>query len=314
MTEPHPRMTLVLTENWTMTGGRCDLAALVRWAREAEDAGFDSVMLSEHIVLGPDAGADGPMPNPREYAAPGNQAPDTPWPSSIVLLSAMAAVTERIRLAAAAVLAPLRHPLLLAKELATLDLLSEGRLVVLPTVSWSADEYAALQVPFARRGRLLDEHLAAWQLLWQPGPATFEGEHYRFRDAWLEPKPYRSGGPQLWFGGSTLHGAVLRRLVTYGHGFNPLGRPKPGELEKLRAAMAEAGRDLSELEMVGGTRAVFPDRTSVADLGRALEAVPEQMEEGFTTFCIKPSQFTDDPAGVGEFCREVMRRVERLTG
>ncbi len=107
---------------------------------------------------------------------------------------------------------------------------------------------------------------------------------------------------------------MLRRLVTYGHGFNPLGRPTPGELEKLRAAMAEAGRDMSELEMVGGTRAVFPDRTSVADLGRALEAVPEQMEEGFTTFCIEPSQFTDDPAGVGDFCREVMRRVERLTG
>ncbi|KOG86988.1 F420-dependent oxidoreductase family protein, partial [Streptomyces varsoviensis] len=89
-----------------------------------------------------------------------------------------------------AVLAPLRHPLLLAKELATLDLLSKGRLVVLPTVSWSEDEYAALQVPFARRGRLLDEHLAAWQRLWEPGPASFEGEHYRFHDVWLEPKPY----------------------------------------------------------------------------------------------------------------------------
>ncbi len=107
---------------------------------------------------------------------------------------------------------------------------------------------------------------------------------------------------------------MVRRLVTYGHGFNPLGRPAPGELEKLRAAMAEAGRDMSELEMIGGTRAVFPDGTSVASLERALEAVPEQMEQGFTTFCIKPSQFTDDPDGVGDFCREVMRRVERLAG
>src|SRR5690349_22293961 len=101
-------------------------------------------MISEHIVLGPSAGANGVMANPREYALPGNQDPATPWPSSLPLLSAIAAVTSRIRLVAGAVLAPLRHPLILAKELATVDLLSEGRLVVLPSVSWSRDEYTAL--------------------------------------------------------------------------------------------------------------------------------------------------------------------------
>ena len=89
---PAPRMCLILSENWTMTSAR-DLPVLVRWAREAEDAGFDSVMISEHIVLGPSAGANGVMANPREYALPGNQDPATPWPSSLVLLSAIAAVT-----------------------------------------------------------------------------------------------------------------------------------------------------------------------------------------------------------------------------
>ena len=85
-----PRMCLILSENWTMTCGR-DLPRLVRWAREAEDAGFDAVMLSEHIVLGPASGAGGIMGNPRDYAAPGNQDPATPWPDSIVLMSAIAA-------------------------------------------------------------------------------------------------------------------------------------------------------------------------------------------------------------------------------
>src|SRR6266496_5597769 len=88
-----PRMCLILSENWTMTSGR-DLPALVRWAREAEDSGFDSVMISEHIVLGPAAASNGLMANPREYALPGNQDPATPWPRSLVLLSSIAAVVR----------------------------------------------------------------------------------------------------------------------------------------------------------------------------------------------------------------------------
>ncbi|MDX3311240.1 TIGR03619 family F420-dependent LLM class oxidoreductase [Streptomyces sp. ME08-AFT2] len=307
------RMQLVLSENWTMTGGRADLPTMVRWAREAEDAGFDSVMISEHIVLGPDAGANGVMGNPRDYALPGNQDPYTPWPNSLILLGAIAAVTDRLGLAASAVIAPLRHPLLLARELGTLDLLSEGRLMVLPNVSWSRDEYAALGVPFTRRGKLLDEHLEIWAKLWGPSPVSHESEYYSFQDVYFEPKAHRPDGPRLCFGGAGMHDAMVRRIVRYGHAFNPLGKVKPEEMQTLKEAMAAAGRDVADLEMIGGTRAVFPDGTSCADLAQALEPIPEQMAQGFTTFCIKPSQFTDAPDGVGEFCREVIRRVGTLT-
>jgi alkanesulfonate monooxygenase SsuD/methylene tetrahydromethanopterin reductase-like flavin-dependent oxidoreductase (luciferase family) len=210
------------------------------------------------------------------------------------------------------VIPPLRHPLLLAKDLATLDLLSEGRLVVQPTVSWHGAEYEALGVPFEQRGDLLDEHLAAWRTVWRDSPATFEGRHYRFRDVFLEPKPHRPGGPALWFGGSSMHDRLLRRIVAHGSGFNPLGRPTRDDLEKLAAAMAEAGRDMRELEMAGGTRAAFTDATSTADLEEALASVPEQWAQGFTTFFVKPSQFTDDPSQVGPLCREVVGRVAAL--
>jgi len=304
-------MCLILSENWTMTSGR-DLPALVRWAREAEDSGFDSVMISEHIVLGPAAASNGLMANPREYALPGNQDPATPWPSSLVLLSAIAAVTTRIRLVAGAVIVPLRHPLLIARELGSLDLISGGRLVVLPTVSWLAEEYAALGVPFRRRGDLLDEHLAAWAVLWRDTPASFAGEHYSFRDVYFEPKAYRPGGPALWLGGAGMHRRMVARIVGYGDGFNPLGRPAPGEMPRLAAAMRAAGRDLAGLELVGGTRAVFPGDGGVADLGQALATIPPQAAAGFSTFCIKPSQFTDDPADVARLCREIIRRVDRI--
>ncbi|GIH69817.1 TIGR03619 family F420-dependent LLM class oxidoreductase [Sphaerimonospora thailandensis] len=306
-----PRMLLILSENWTLTSGR-DLPTLVRWAREAEDAGFDAVMISEHVVLGEDACDKGVMGNPREYAMPGNQDPLTPWPNSLILLSAIASATTRIRLVAGAILAPLRHPLLLAREIGTLDLISEGRLVVQPTVSWSRDEYAALGVPFERRGAILDEQLAIMDLLWRRSPVGFRGEFFSFEDVYFEPKAYRPDGPRMWFGGQRLHEPLLRRLVRYGHGFHPLGQPSRDDLRRLGEAMAAAGRDIAELEMIGGTRAVFPDDTSCADLGAAMAPIAEQIAQGFGTFCVKPGQFTDDPNGVGALCREVMRRAEAL--
>jgi probable F420-dependent oxidoreductase len=305
------RLILILSENSTLVPPR-DLRALVRMAQEAEDAGFDAVMVSEHVALGPGADARGRPANPRDYALPFNQDPSTPWPDSLVLLSAVAAVTTGLRLAASAVIPPLRHPVLMAKQLATLDLLSEGRLVVQPTVSWHRPEYEALGVPFEQRGERLDEHLAAWQVLWRDSPASFEGRFSSFEDVYLEPKPYRPDGPTLWFGGSSLHERLIARLVTYGAGFNPLGPPGPGEMQRLADAMAAVGRDISELELIGGTRGEFPDADGVADLGQALASIPGQLERGFTSICIKPSQFIDDPAQVGQFCREVVERVARL--
>jgi probable F420-dependent oxidoreductase len=305
------RLVCILSENHTLVPPR-DLRALVHMAVEAERAGFDAVMVSEHVVLGRGSDADAVPANPRDYALPGNQDPETPWPSSLLLLASVAAVTDRIRLVAGAVIPPLRHPLLLAKELATLDLLSAGRLVVQPTVSWHRAEYEALGVPFETRGERLDEHLAAWETLWRPGPATFRGQHYRFDEVSLEPKPFRPEGPALWFGGERLHDPVLRRLVRYGRGFNPLGRPSDVDLDRLREAMGAAGRDPDELELVGGTRGRFPDADGVADLDEALASIPEQIARGCTTICVKPSQFTDDPGEIPSLLERIVERVAAL--
>jgi probable F420-dependent oxidoreductase len=304
-------MLMILSENWTLTDGR-NLAELVRWARIAEDAGFDSVMISEHIVLGPDASDQGVMANPRAYALPGNQDPFTPWPSSLLLLSAMASVTTRIRLVASAVLAPLRHPLLLARELGTLDLISEGRLVVQPSVSWSRDEYTAMGVSFTERGRILDEQLAVMDLVFRKSPASHHGRYFDFDDIYLEPKAHRPDGPRMWFGGQTAHRAVVQRLARYGHGFHPLGVPTPDDMRAVDEAMTAAGRDPADLELVGGVRVEFGDDNSCADIGKAMDTVPPQLEKGFTTFCVKPSMFIDDAAHLPTFCADVMRRAGQM--
>ena len=300
-----PKIMLILSENWTLIQGQA-LRTLVDWAVMAEEAGIDGVMLSEHISLGPAAGAKGREANDRAYMAPGNQDPATPWPDSLLLFSAIAARTSKIRLFAGAIIVPLRHPVHLASQLATLDCLCEGRLIVQPTVSWHEEEYGHLGVPFQQRGKLLDEHLAAWQLLWQASPANFAGEFYQFEACYLEPKPYRPGGPVLWFGGQSMHPALTRRLVEYGQGFHPFGPPTVADLATLTTAMTAAGRDVAELELIGGIRATFPDNDSPADLAEALKSIPPQIEKGYTTFCVKPNQFIDDPAQMRDFCERLV--------
>lgn len=304
---------MVLSENWTLESPR-DLPALVELAVVAEEAGVDTVMLSEHVVLGPSAGAAGRMENPRDYAAPGNQDPDTPWPDSIVLAAAIAARTRTLRVALAAVIAPLRHPLLLAKQLATLDLLAGGRLVVQPTVSWAEEEYAALGVPFRQRGAILDEQLEAMRAAWTDAPAAFEGAHFRFADVYCEPKPFHAGGPRMWFGGQSMHPALLRRIVRYGSGFHPFGTPTDADLARLAEAMRAAGRDLGELELVGGIRGRFARPDAVADLDEALESVPGQLARGFGSICFKPSMFTDARDEVGAVCARVVEAVAAAAG
>ena len=307
-----PRMCLVLSENWTMTSGR-DLPALVRWAREAEDAGFDSVMISEHVVLGPSAGSAGVMPNPREYALPGNQDPATPWPSSLVLLSAIAAVTERIRLVASAVIAPLRHPLLLARELGSLDLVSGGRLVVQPTVSWLPEEYAALGVPFAAAGRPAGRA--------PPGVGGALAGHPRvvLRPALLVPRRVLraegvpAGGP----------GAVAGRV----RDAPPHGRAH----RRVRRRVQPAGRARRPRTCCGCGRRCWPRAATPGSWNSSAAPAPcsptttawrtwarpwprsrPRPRPGFTTFCVKPSQFTDDPGDVGRLCRDIISRVDGM--
>jgi probable F420-dependent oxidoreductase len=306
-----PRVLLILTENQTMRP-QPDVADLVAFAVEAEGAGIDGVMVSEHVVLGPSANAAGLPANPRAYALPGNQDPSMPWPSQLVLLSAIAASTQRIRLVAGALISPLRHPLVLAKDLATLDLLSAGRLVVQPTVSWHRHEYDALGIPFEHRGDILDEQLAIWSRAWAGSPVSFEGRHYRFADVWVEPQPYTAGGPPLWLGGSSVHRRVIQRIVRYGSGFNPLGQPDDAGMARLRQALMSAGRNPACIEYVGGIRGTFAAPDQVADLDQALAAIPAMMARGFTTICVKPSQFIDEAARLGDFCRELAAKTAKL--
>ena len=305
------KLLMVLTENETLVGPR-DLRGLIDVAGSAEAAGIVGVMMSEHVLLGPDSGASGEMVNVRDYAAQGNQSPSYAWPNSVVMLSAIAQATTTLRLVAGAIIAPLRHPLLLAKELGTLDLLSDGRLIVLPTVSWSKDEYTALGVPFGERGKILDEQLEVLEKAWGPYPISHGGTYFPFGDVWLEPGAFRPEGPTMWFGGQGMHPPLVRRLAKYGHGLNPFGSLTDDDLAMLAAGMRAEGRDISELEMVGGIRGTFDGPDDLADLDLALEGLPRQLAQGYTTICFKPAMFIDHVREMDAFCRELVAKTEAI--
>ena len=127
------------------------------------------------------------------------------------------------------------------------------------------------------------------------------GRYFDFDDIYLEPKAHRPGGPRMWFGGQTAHRAVVERLVRYGHGFHPLGAPTAEDMQAIDGAMTAAGRDAAELEMVGGVSVEFADDHSSADIGKAMGSIPAQLENGFTTICLKPSMFIDDASELRPF-------------
>jgi probable F420-dependent oxidoreductase len=311
--EKRPKLYLILSEIWTMTDPR-DLHRVVEYAAEAERAGFHGVMIGEHVVLGPSSAYKGLPDNPRDWLAAGNQDPRYPHPSGLHLLTAIASVTSKLRLMAGALLSPLRPPLLLAKELATIDLISQGRLIVIPGVSWQREEYEALNVPFGERGSILDEQLEIWERLWTNGsPVSYSGRHFQFSNIYVEPQPFRVGGPELWTGGRQFSPWAVRRAVRYSKGFFPVIAPSDEELAELGEAMSKAGRNLVDLELGAFLFGPpFRDSTGLLDLDAALRPAKDLYARGFSTFVIKPSQYIDDGAAVGDLCRTIIRKVEDL--
>ena len=306
-----PRMVLLLSEIWTMTDPRA-LRKLLVYAQQAEAAGFDAVMLGEHVVMGPSAGFKGRPTNPRDWFKDGNQDPGQSHPSCLHILGAIAGVTSTLRVIAAAVITPLRHPLILAKETATVDLLSEGRLVVMPSVSWQREEYAALGVPFDLRGKILDEQYDVLREVWSGSPSSHHGRFFNFDQMYVEPQPFLPGGPPVWIGGGSLNERTIGRIVSHGSGYYPTVRPSPERMSALATALEMRGRDMADIELATTLSAEFRGADDRLALDDVVKEVPGLMRQGYSTFVLKPSQFIDDGSHVESFCHDVLSRVRDL--
>ena len=226
-----PRLVLVLSENWTLV-----VAARPRRARADRRRGRGGRHRHGDAVRarrdGPVAGADGIMGNPRDYAAPGNQDPATPWPDSIVLASAIAAATDPDPDRAGRGDRAAAPPAAARQAAGDARPARRGPPVVQPTVAGTRTSTGRSACRSASAARSSTSSSRRCGRAWRDTPAPFHGEHFDFDDVYLEPKAYRPEGPRMWFGGMPLHEPVLRRLVRYGHGFHPFGTPTPEELAR----------------------------------------------------------------------------------
>lgn len=181
-----------------------DPEVMIRVARHAEAAGLESVWTGEHVAL--------PRPRPDGFS----MGPELPMFDTIVGLSLVAAATTTIRLGTGIIILPLRNPAVLAKELASLDLASRGRLMVGVGAGYVAEEFAAAGVSLRERGRRLDDGIAAMRALWGPDP-DYDGEFVTISGVDAFPKPHRVGGPPIIVGG--IADAAIERAVTVGNGW-----------------------------------------------------------------------------------------------
>jgi len=237
-------------------------------ARYAEDLGFESLWTIEHVVIPAGYTSAYPYSDDGRFGWP----EDLDYPDPLPWLATIAGATERIRLGTAIVILPQRNPVVLAKELATIDMMSGGRLLFGVGVGWLAEEFAAIGTPFEERAERTDEAIEVLRCLWSEDEASFAGRFTNLDRALMFPKPIqqvdgRPGIPILVGGHSK---AAARRAGRLGDGFFP-ARATPDDLgplvELVRASAIDAGRDPAAIEITAGNVLDLDTARRFEDLG-----------------------------------------------
>ena len=217
--------------------------SITRMARAAEEQGWDSLWCADHVIV-PNSFVERFSPTFHEV---------------FTTLGYLAGITERVQLGTSVLILPYRHPVMTAKQIATVDRLAKGRTIFGVAFGWIEEEYRVLDIPFSKRGARADEIVAIMKQCWAEGSNAHSGEFYSFGDFAFEPKPVQRPHPPLWIGGND--NKTLERVVAYGDGWHPITSAKrPGstqwtltdfrqKIATLRNMATEAGRDPASIAL-----------------------------------------------------------------
>ena len=239
-----------------------DGPGLKQFVRRAEKLGFESVLAGDHVVLPTGGTNQYPYTTDGSFARP----PEEPFLETMTLLGYLAACTEEIKLGSTVIILPYRNPVVQAKMFASLDVLTNGRMICGVGVGWLEAEFDALGVPYAQRGPMTDEFLEIFKVLWTEPDPVFHGRFYNIEGIQFYPKPVQKPHIPIWVGGHT--GRALRRTAKYGDCWHTT-RQTPefvaNHIPQLRRHAEQCGRD--------------PDSISIS-LKRSLHFTDIGMEEG----------------------------------
>jgi len=261
-----------------------DLEILVR---RGEALGFASVMIADHIVFPSVVTSKYPYTVSGVFPGEGDAL------EQLALMAFIAGKTERLRLVTSVMILPYRNPVATAKTLATIDVLSRGRVTVGVGVGWLREEFEALgAADFGRRGAVSDEYLRIFKALWTESPVSFAGEFYRFEAVRCLPEPVQKPHPPIWIGGHSK--AALRRVARLGDGWHPVGA-NPAvpltptdlrrDLDELYRLTEAEGRDPSALTI--SYKAPLYDASRPVAAGadrRPFSGSPDQIAEDIATY------------------------------
>ena len=277
-----------------------DYRQILEVARLADEIGVDEINVTDHVIMGEavDQYPYGTFRPPLDY----------PWFEPFVTLAAIARATERVGLTTGVAITPLRPAILLAKQLASLDVLSRGRLIAGVGVGWQKAEYDAAGIPWEGRYARLEEQLRVCKLLWRESPASFTGTTVQFERAHAYPRPYRRESIPIWFGLAPTERNCVR-IAELGDGWVPIVQ-KPEQIAAGRAAIATAFARAGRVFDSFGVR-VMPElisgRDGRPDLVSTLAQIPALHQAGATVIVGIPSLFCSEPEQVRDFMLELVR-------
>ena len=299
-----------------MRGHEAKPDTFVEIAQRAEALDIDALWCSAHIIVPPQVKSD--------YAnLPGAKYPDS-WtecywePFSV--LSFLAAHTQRINLGTSIIVLPMHNPFEVAKQVAEVDNLSDGRFAFGLGVGWFEEEFDVLGADFHTRGARTDEALQLMQALWDPDPVTFEGRFYRCEDAYFSPKPIQQPCPPIWVAGNSE--AAVRRAAKYGDVWHPFRPPEEvftKALQDLPRLVDEAGRAPDSVEIGLKVQMAFQDGPPTGDqpptMGRPkdiLDAIRRYQEQGvaYFVFDLAPETLDNTLDTMDQFAQEVRPKLE----
>lgn len=311
-TDLTPRLGIHLTN--FATEDRGDWSHLLDLAVAADRNGLDKLVVSDHVVMGEHLDEYG---RPEVGGSKGGKQPTGPdglWMEPLTLLSVIAGRTEHVRLGTQVLLAALRRPVTLAKSLATLDVLSNGRIDLGIGVGWQREEYEAAGLDFDTRGKQLDDTVEILQTLWREQSATYDVGGRTVSNIHQMPKPRQEGGVPVWVSG-TLNKRVAERLARYGSGWIPWGGAAADltvSIPTLWQMVRDAGGDPTGLRVIG-TLTVAKGAGGEPDVAATMATVPAQLEAGVTDFLFRIA-LPDDATAAGAVFAEWAGAFREVTG